>query len=712
MKKRITCVCAACALLFAMVFCIPAYAAPTDTYTHTDIQGEKTQLQLSRELYTAVKSITAGSLLCEKALSGITDICTAPDASALLLCGEESRIVWIDSNGQLRKELQVRTTDGRDVDFSGAKGIYCDRDGAIYLCDTVNARVLILDSAGTVTEELRCPVSDLIPAEFIFQPTAVAKDPEGYLYILSLGCYYGALMFDPTGNFMGFYGSNTVSGSALDTLSYLWDKLTSNDTKRSASVKKLPYSFVDFAFDAGGYMVTCTGKTDSSSNGKGQIRKISPNGSNILYKRNPRGGSIASTALNFLENEMVLQEKNTGKLRAQEIACVTVTDDDYIVALDSTNGTIYMYDSQCNMLGAFAGGLESGEQLGVFNKPVAATLVGDDLWVADYKNNSITVFQPTDYARLLRKAQTLYLHGDYEEAKPLWNQVLAADRGNQLAYRGLAMVSYNDGNYAQAKEYARMALDYSVYDLAWREILSTFFARNFLWIVAGGVLVIGAAVWGTVRMKRRRADAAGQSEIQLMLTVAVHPFRNYEEIKYRRRGSLRIAMVLTALLYVAFVLKATASGFLYRDVSVSEYNAVFTLAKTVGLLLLWTVANWLVCSMFSGKGTLREVYIATVYALVPLIAYTLLYTLLSNFLPLSASGFLNGLGTAVWLLTLFLITVAMITVHEYDFFKFLSTGIAIAFFMVLAVFVLFMCAILMKQFISFAVSVYEEIVYR
>ena len=60
--------------------------------------------------------------------------------------------------------------------------------------------------------------------------------------------------------------------------------------------------------------------------------------------------------------------------------------------------------------------------------------------------------------------------------------------------------------------------------------------------------------------------------------------------------------------------------------------------------------------------------------------------MLSNFLPLSAVGFLNGLGTAVWIFTFFLIAVAMITVQEYDFFKFLLTGIAIAFFMILAVF--------------------------
>ncbi len=698
--------------IFAAAFSISVCAAPTDTYTHTDIQGGNTDLQLSRELYTAVKTISAGGLQLDNALSGITDICTASDGSVLLLCGEESRIVWLEANGALRSELTVISSDGTPIDYSGSQGIYCDKNGILYLCDTVNARVLLLDSNGTVIRDIRCPDSELIPEDFMFQPVAVARDSQDYTYILSLGCYYGALMFSPEGSFMGFYGSNTVSSSALDTLSYLWDKLTSNDTKRSASLKKLPYSFVDFTFDADGYLVTCTGKTDSSSNGAGQIRKISPNGANILYKRDPRGGSIASTTLNFLESKMVLQEKNTGKYRAQEIVAVEVSEDNYIFALDSTNGTIYLYDSQCNLLGAFAGGLETGEQLGVFNKPVSTTLVSDDLWVADYKNNSVTVFRPTEYGTLLRKAQTLYLRGDYEEAKPLWEMVLSKDRGNQLAYRGLAMVSYNDGNYSQAKEYARSALDYSVYDLAWKAILSDFFAKNFVWMLLALTLVVGVSVWAALSLKKKKRALIENEEVKLMLTVPFHPFRNYEDLKYRKHGSVKLAILLMLLLYLSFVLKSTVSGFLYTDVAINKYNAIYTLAQTIGLLLLWSVANWLVCSMFSGKGTFREVYISTTYALVPLIIYTFLYTLFSNFLPLSASGFLNGLGTAVWIFTFFLICIAMITVHEYDFFKFLLTGIVVVFFMILAVFVLFMCAILIKQFISFVVSVYEEIAYR
>ena len=95
------------------------------------------------------------------------------------------------------------------------------------------------------------------------------------------GAYYGALLFAPSGEFSGFYGANTVKGSALTTLSYLWDALTKNDDKRAYSVKKLPYRFFDLSIDEKDFVYTCTGQTDNASS-NGQIKKLSPNGVNIL----------------------------------------------------------------------------------------------------------------------------------------------------------------------------------------------------------------------------------------------------------------------------------------------------------------------------------------------------------------------------------------------------------------------------------------------
>lgn len=695
---------------------MPAMAAPTDSYTRVDVPGGTTELQLSREMYVAEATIDAASLGLEESLEGITDVYCADDGTTLLLCGGTSRLIRINADYTLKDELAVIGQDGKPVDFTGAKGVYSDNEGYIYIADTSNARILVVNQQGQVMTTLNKPESDLIPEDFMYQPVSITTDQQGYVYILSLGCYYGALLYTPENEFLGFYGANTVESSALDALSYLWEKLTSNDVKKAASTKKLPYSFVDFDFDPEGYMVTCTdntGETDTKSNGVGQIRKISPNGENILYKKQLKERATSSANVNFLEEKAVYQEETgNGTYRAQKLVSITVSEDGYIFALDNTNGTIYIYDDECNLMSAFGGGLGAGSQEGTFKTPVSLALNGDKVLVADYDAKSVTVFEPTDYGLLFRCAQSAYLEGDYSEAKDTWEQVLSKDRGNQLALRGLAMVYYNEGNYEEALGYARDAYDYDVYDLAWQAILTDWIAENFVLLLIGIVLIVSVIVAAIIIIRKRRGALVTNENLQVMLNIPFHPFHSFTALKYAGKTSWPIATVLTILFFVGSVLEKIASGFLYMDITLEKYNALYTMAATIGLLILWSVCNWLVCSMLGGIGRFKEVYVATTYALMPMIVYSFIRVIFSNFLPMSVSGIIDGIGTAVTLYSFFLLCVGMIIVHEYDFFKVLWTGLITICMMILVVFVLFMCAILLKQFGSFIYSVYEEIVYR
>ncbi len=703
------------AIIFAAVMfissVIPSAAAATDTYTRADVKGNDFEYRLSREMYTAKKEITASSLGLSQALEGLTDVCFCEDGTILVLCGEKSRLIKINSDYTLNSVMEITQSDGNTVDFTGAKGVYSAKNGDIYIADTLNARIIIADASGRVNSILGLPESKLIPEGFLYQPTAIAKDKEGYTYILSFGCFYGALLYSPEYEFLGFYGANTVKSGALDTLNYLWDKLTGNDEKKSADVKTLPYSFVDFDFDSDGYLVTCTGNTEGSENGEGQIRKISPTGADILYKRKLSGDTVTSSAVNFLEKQLVLRRDMTGAYVAQNIVSTAVSSDNYIFALDRTNGTVYIYDSECNLMSAFGGGIGTGEQLGVFKAPVALAVNDNAILVADQEGNAVTVFEPTEYGALLRAAQSLYLKGDYEEAKDLWKRVLSYDRGSQPAYRGLAMAYYNEGNYKEALKAARIAVDYTVYDLAWQAILSDFFAKNFIWLAALAILAAAAIVTGAVKLKKSGFKIKNP-RIKIVLGAPLHPFRSFEEMKYKGLASYKISVVITVLLFVAFALKKTAAGFLYTNVTARNYNIIYTFASTAGLLLLWSFANWLVCSIFSGKGTFKEVYAATAYSLTPIIIYTFIYTLVSRFATLSSSGLLNGIGTAVALYSAFIMCVAIIEVHEFDFTKTLLTAAVTVFFMILIVFVIFMCAILLKQLGTFIYSVYSETAYR
>jgi len=684
-------------------------AASSETFTRVDVPGDTTEIRLSREMYSASSELTSATFGISDPFDGITDIFCNSSGDTYLLCGDESRLWQFNSDYTKCNEIKIINSDGNEENFKGAKGIFCDDNNLLYIADTENQRILITDSKGNVKKILQAPTSELIPDDFLYQPSSVAKDGQGFLYVLSLGCYYGALIYNPQYEFMGFYGSNTVESSALDTLSFLWNKLTSNDEKKSASVKKLPYSFADLCFDPEDFMVTCTGSLSSSVYGNqnvGQIKKISPSGDNILMKRNLKGDFESSSGVDFLE-----KEKPEGA-KVQEIVSVAVSEDNYIFALDKGNGYIYIYDPQCNLLSAFGGGYSGGNRVGVFKTPVALTLNNDSIIVADNEKRSITIFKSTEYGKLIRQAENLFIKGDYLEAKGLWNKVLKMNRNCQLAYRGLSMAYYSEGDYQKALKAAKKALDYSVYDLAWREIVTQYLADNFIAIFIVLILFIGAIVALLLFLKRKNIKLVKNPKTKLYLRVCVHPFDSFEQLKYKKLGSYKIAIAITVLFYIASVLNVIASGFLYSNTLLRNYNALFTLASSVGLLMLWSVCNWLICTMFNGKGTFKDVYVSTCYAISPWVVFLFVKVILSQFLPLSSSGIVTGFQNAVLIFTFFLLCVALIKIHEYDFFKVLITSVVVILMMILVVFVILMCAILIVQFGSFIVSIYEEVVHR
>ena len=73
---------------------------------------------------------------------------------------------------------------------------------------------------------------------------------------------------------------------------------------------------------------------------------------------------------------------------------------------------------------------------------------------------------------------------------------------------------------------------------------------------------------------------------------------------------------------------------------------------------------------------------------------------------------MNGISTALLLFTFFLLAIAIMTVNEYDFFKFLATSIVSVLFIVLMAFVVILVVTLSQQIIKFFVTIYTEMFYR
>ncbi len=698
--------------VFILIFssAMTVMASPSDSFAHDETASGSIEPELTQDMYVATKLITAQSLGIEDRLSGVNDFCTDSEGRIYLLVSDSSQIVVLNKDYSLDRIITLKNKSGETEKFKGALGIFVDSKKNIYVCDTENFRVLIANQSGEVLDVWEKPDSNLYPDDLLYQPSKITVTEKGYTYILILGGYYGALLYSPEHEFLGFYGSNTVKATALDTLSYLWDRLTQTDAKKAVSAKKLPFSFVDLCLDSDDYVLTCTGASpEENENGTGQIRKLSPTGENIMFKRQTDGTSLSADDINFVEKKVT---EKFGKLQKQNIVSVDVDENNFIYALDSQKGLVYVYDDECNLLCGFGGGFDKAKRLGIFDNAISLCVCGTDVLVFDSDNKCITVFKRTDYGDLLVKAQSAYLDGEYATAKPFWEEINKRNKSCQLAYRGLAIAYLSEGKYEKALEYSKNGLDYTVYDLAWKTVRNNFILDHFVLIFSSAIILIGGIIAFAVIAKKKQIVIIKNKYVKTALSSTVHPFKAFDEIKSKQMGSIIIALVILVLYYFSNVLEAVGSGFLATNVVIYRYNTLYTLIKTVGIVLLWTICNWLISSSFEGKGRFKDVLVATTYSLIPLIVFTYIKVILSHILSISGLKIVDAIGVVVLIVTFFILCIAIMSVHEFDFFKFLLTAIVSVLFMILVAFVIFVVIILLQQVGNFFTSLFSEILYR
>jgi len=681
-----------------------AGSVPYNTYAYWEKDKEREAVKI-RDVYEVVGKFN-GYTLGTDSFSMPTDIDCDKQGNLYILDGDNSRILVVDSNGTLIKTITAPTYNNETLSFSGAKGIYLKDDGSIYVADTNGQRVLVFNSDGALMQIIGLPEASVIPKDFNYAPIKVLTDSRDYIYVLSSGSYYGALVYSNSGEFLGFYGANTVKSSVLDLIGKLWDRLTQTEAKRASSVQKLPYQFISMDIDDSDFIYTLTGLTDSIWDvGTGQIRRLNPAGNNILKDKN---GSFSDT-LNFADESDYRNDDGHPVLTSFNKLCVD--SDGFVYAVDITHGHIFVYDNMCNSFAVFGGGFGEGNQEGTFIRPESIAVYGDLLYVLDSLDASVTIFRLTDYGKLYKQAQSITLKGKYNESVELWKKVLAEDKNNLLAYRGLSKAALLNEDYDSAIKYSKLGFDQTDYAVAFEQKRSEFITKNIWWMLIIAAAVIGAAVWFMLRRKGE-VKKVKTSNISFALSSVIHPFDTFYRLKHKGEGSAVTALITLVIFYISMVLCDIYSGFSFHIFEAANYNSFETLLGSVGVALLFVIVNWGVCVLAQGKGRLREIFIVTCFALIPEILNSVLYLILTNILVPEEAAILTVLTVVCHIIALIVLCVGIMAIHEYDFFKFLGTTVLTVLGMALVVFIIFMLFILFQELFGFIGSLFTEIFYR
>lgn len=188
-----------------------------------------------------------------------------------------------------------------------------------------------------------------------------------------------------------------------------------------------------------------------------------------------------------------------------------------------------------------------------------------------------------------------------------------------------------------------------------------------------------------------------------------HPFDGFDEFKRYKKGKMSVALVFIALFAFFRIFSYQNLGFLINNNNPLLLNSLQEIFSVVLLIMLFTVANWSVTTLMTGKGNFKEIVMVTGYALFPLIIIGFPSVILSNFLTLEEMAFYNLLMYIAYISTGWMLFMGILNIHQYGLGKTILAFIVTVVSMSVMMFFGLLFFDLIQQFISFIASIYEEL---
>lgn len=450
MKRHLRKICRGAVCLLLAVLLLPAGQVQAGAYV-ADEDGSLLPVPEAYEVYDSIYNL------------GEYGVMSHPQD--LFVDGGDIYVTDTDNNRVLKMDMQgtveAEFTEAFGKNFSAPGGIFKDKEGNLWIADTGNLRIAVIDEAGEDVAEYGKPDSALLSENFSFDAQKIAVNSIGNIYALK-----GAnlMIIDQANNFHGYLGAVDVGFS----LSRLLIRSFGSRSQIERTLKQEPAAYSNFTIGADGmiYGVLATEEKD-------QIRRLNSVGNNT-YPEGVYG--------------LVIEQSGKEEPVKPFFADIAVMDNGIITVVDKNTGLLYQYDQDGNLLAAFGG---IGNYAGTYSVPVSLDV--DDngyLYVLDYSANTITILRPTEFIRLVHQAVTLYDAGRYGESREYWQKVIDIDSNYALAHQGMGKVFYKEEDYKSSLEQYRLGDDKEGYSEAYGEYRLELFRDNFLWVVAGTFLIV------------------------------------------------------------------------------------------------------------------------------------------------------------------------------------------------------------------------------
>ncbi len=614
-------------------------------------------------------------------------------AEDLFILDEYMYIADAGNRRVLRINLEDNAVDivgGEDI-FRNPTGVSADADGRIYVADSGNNEAYRFNSDLELEQVFMKPDSPRFGLNAGFKPLKISPSLDGGVYIVNEGSVAGLVHMDEHGGFLGYFGSSAVAANPF----YALADLILTDQQQSRFLSRTPPSFANIV------------------QGPDDLIYSINRGSDVQVVKHNIGG------LNILENPEMPS--------TADAMDIEVTVDGRILILDS-GGYVMELTADGYLINIFAGPSNT-ERSGLFSLPTGiASDASGNIYVLDKEKNSIQMFSPTQSQRMLHSAINFYRTGNYDESISLLEEVLRVNSGSRLAntYMGKNYLQFAD--YESAAEHFHLSEQIADYSSAFWEIRNDWIQNNLLIIIIIFILIVGMFVYNKNRKrKRNRAINEGTYEPSRIETLTeenqllydfkqlryalFNPSDNAYEVTVGRTGTYLSATIFFILAFAMFVLLSVGSGFIFseriRNFNIPTYTLGFTL-----LLALFIASNFLIVAIRDGKGTLKDIYVTTAYALSPIIFLFPLAAILGNFSTLNEAfiiEFIVGLAV-VW--SVILLVSSFMEIHQYSLAQTITTILLALFAMAVAVIAISLIWLVIQQMLQQLNEMRLEVILR
>ena len=673
---------------------------------------------------TYINEITADKYAIENFLGEDTNLDTPQDlfvdVDGLLYIADQknNRIVILNSDysGKMILNSFVNMWGVPDG-LAEPKGVFANAD-EIFVADTEKNRIVVFSKGTTRKDDgelyefgehvriVEQPTSDVFPEGHVYKPVALVVDSAGRIYVVSSTTNQGIISMTSDGEFLGFVGAQK---SVANPFMIFWRNFQTR-AQRQQSYRNVPTEYNNISIDEDGFVYVTTSSIEESQQLAARTDRKSEY--HPVKRLNPQGADVMRRS-GFLSPDGEFWTLRIGPSRIVDVA---IGPEGTWSIIDEARQRVYTYDEDGRLLFIFC---DEGQYFGNIQSIQAVAYQGTKMLLLDKTNSNFTVFKRTEYGDIILSALANQRNRQYDRAVEDWREIRKRNNNSDIAYIGIGKSYYRDGEYQEAMRQFRFALDVKNYSQSFQAYRKIWIENNVIIIpIFLIIFFVGISLFMKKANKVNKRDQirSGRklklgSHMFYGFYIIFHPFDGFWDMKKEGRGSMLGATIYLIMACAVYIYKAFGEGFIVNPEGIFS-NPTMEALSIIVPVTLWVISNWCLTTLFDGEGNMKDIYMATCYALVPITPIIFFSTLATHIVTVEEVPIINMIGTIMFVWVGMLLFFGTMVIHDYSLGKNVATVIGSIVGMAFIMFVTMLFSGLLLKMVQFINSIYVEVSYR